>query len=167
LASKLVGWDIEIMTHDEYNDGIDRAERWFTALPNVQPETVETLIVEGFLSYTDLTFLDAAQLGELIGMTEEQADEVIACAEEWAEEAEEQARQEEEEAQRAREAEKARILGEAAAVAADAKPTVESVFGPTEPEPVTGEAPLTAAQVFGDAPANEQAPDSKSEPPAE
>src|SRR3954447_20143624 len=38
LASKLVGWDIEIMTHDEYNDGIDRAERWFNALPNVQPE---------------------------------------------------------------------------------------------------------------------------------
>ena len=25
LASKLVGWDIEIMTHDEYNDGIERA----------------------------------------------------------------------------------------------------------------------------------------------
>ena len=100
LASKLVGWDIEIMTHDEYNDGIDRAERWFTALPNIQPEMVETLIVEGFLSYTDLTFLDAAALGELIGVTEEQADEMIACAEEWAEEAEEQARQEEEEAQR-------------------------------------------------------------------
>ena len=52
LASKLVGWDIEIMTHDEYNDGIDRAERWFTALPNIQPEMVEALIVEGFLSYT-------------------------------------------------------------------------------------------------------------------
>ena len=33
-------------------------------------------------------------------MTEEQADEVIACAEDWAEEAEEQARQEEEAAQR-------------------------------------------------------------------
>jgi N utilization substance protein A len=154
LASKLVGWDIEIMTHDEYNDGIDRAERWFNALPNMQPEMVENLIVEGFLSYTDLTFLDAVQLGELIGMTEEQADEVISCAEDWAEEAEEQARQEEEEAQRAREAEKARILGEAgAAAAADAKPTVESVFGPTEPEPAPGEAPLTAAQVFGEAPA--------------
>src|SRR5205823_6110187 len=153
LASKLVGWDIEIMTHDEYNDGIDRAERWFTALPNIQPEMVETLIVEGFLSYTDLTFLDAVQLGELIGMTEEQADEVISCAEDWAEEAEEQARQEEEEAQRAREAEKARVLGEAGAAATEAKPTVESVFGPAEPEPAPGEAPLTAAQVFGDAPA--------------
>jgi N utilization substance protein A len=168
LASKLVGWDIEIMTHDEYNDGIDRAERWFTALPNIQPEMVETLIVEGFLSYTDLTFLDAAGLSEIIGVTEEQADEMIACAEEWAEEAEEQARQEEEEAQRAREAEKARILGEAAAAApAEAKPTVESVFGPTEPEPAPGEAPLTAAQVFGDAPTATPAPAGESERPTE
>jgi transcription termination/antitermination protein NusA len=155
LASKLVGWDIEIMTHDEYNDGIDRAEQWFTALPGVQPEMVETLIVEGFLSYTDLTFLDAAQLAEIIGVTEEAADEMIACAEDWAEEAEEQARQQEEEAARAREAEKARVLGEAgpaAAGGAEARPTVESVFGPAEPEPAPAEAPLTAAQVFGEPP---------------
>jgi N utilization substance protein A len=153
LASKLVGWDIEIMTHDEYNDGIDRAENWFTQLPGIQPEMVETLIVEGFLSYTDLTFLDATQLGEIIGVTEEVADEMIACAEEWADEAEEQARQAEQEAQRQREEAKARVLGEAgpAAAGADAKPTVESVFGPDEPEPVSGEAPLTAAQVFGEA----------------
>jgi len=169
LASKLVGWDIEIMTHDEYNDGIDRAERWFTALPGVQPEMVETLIVEGFLSYTDLTFLDAAGLGELIGVTEEAADEMIACAEEWAEAAEEQARQEEEEAQRAGEAEKARVLGEAAAAAgpAEVKPTIESVFGPAEPQQAPGEAPLTAAQVFGDAPAAPAVPAGESERPAE
>lgn len=154
LASKLVGWDIEIMTHDEYNDGIDRAERWFSALPNIQPEMVETLIVEGFLSYTDLTFLDAPQLGELIGVNEEQADEMIACAEEWADAAEEQARQEEEEAQRAREAEKAKVLGITEEVApngaAETKPTVESVFGPNEPAAAEAEAPLTAAKVFGE-----------------
>ncbi|HZY85661.1 MAG TPA: transcription termination factor NusA, partial [Gemmataceae bacterium] len=28
LASKLVGWDIEIMTHDELNEGIEKAEGW-------------------------------------------------------------------------------------------------------------------------------------------
>ena len=92
LASKLVGWDIEIMTHDEYNDGIDRAENWFRALPGITDEMVEALIVEGFLSYTDLTFLDAAGLMEIIPVDEETGDEMIACAEEWAEEAEEQAR---------------------------------------------------------------------------
>jgi N utilization substance protein A len=168
LASKLVGWDIEIMTHDEYNDGIDRAEGWFTQLPGIQPEMVETLIVEGFLSYTDLTFLDAPQLGELIGVSEEVADEMIACAEDWAEEAEEQARQAEAEAQRAREAEKAKVLfgGETpTAVPAEAKPTVESVFGPTEPEPVSTETPLTAAKVFGDEPATPAVPTGSADRP--
>ncbi len=151
LASKLVGWDIEIMTHDEYNEGIDRAEHWFGQLPAIQPEMVEALIVEGFLSYTDLTFLDPQQLTEIIGVTEDQAEEMIAYAEEWAEEAEEQARQAEEEAQRLREAEKARVLGEAGpAAAGEARPTVESVFGPEEPETAPAEAPLTAAQVFGE-----------------
>ena len=43
LASKLVGWDIEIMTHDELNEGIERAEGWFLQAPNVMGEMVETL----------------------------------------------------------------------------------------------------------------------------
>lgn len=107
LASKLVGWDIEIMTHDEYNEGIDRAERWFRELPNIADEAVEALIVEGFLSYTDLTFLDPPGLVEIIGCTEDEAEEMIACAEEWAEAAEEEARQQEEEAQRLREEQRA------------------------------------------------------------
>ena len=33
LASKLVGWDIEIMTHDELNEGIERAEQLVPADP--------------------------------------------------------------------------------------------------------------------------------------
>jgi N utilization substance protein A len=156
LASKLVGWDIEIMTHDEYNDSIDRAENWFRQLPGITDEAVEGLIVEGFMSYTDLTFLDPPQLSEMIGVQEDTAEEMIACAEEWAEEAEEQARQAEAEAQRARELEKQKVFFGGAApetAPAEAKPTVESLFGPETPSPEPSEHPLTAAQVFGDAPA--------------
>src|SRR2546428_4969926 len=58
LASKLVGWDIEIMTHDEYNDSIDRAENWFRQLPGITDEAVEGCIVEGVGSHTDLTLLE-------------------------------------------------------------------------------------------------------------
>src|SRR4029077_8734911 len=90
LASKLVGWDIEIMTHDELNEGIERAENWFRQIPGVSDELVEAFIEEGFLSYDDLTFLEPAQLGELAGVTEEQADEMIAFAEEAAERVEEE-----------------------------------------------------------------------------
>src|SRR5437588_1728255 len=92
LASKLVGWDIEIMTHDELNEGIERAEGWFRQLPHVQDPLVEVFIEEGFLSYDDLTFLEPAQLGELAGVTEEAADEMIAYAEEASERVEEETR---------------------------------------------------------------------------
>ena len=93
LASKLVGWDIEIMTHDELTEGIDRATNWFLQIPNMTEELVEAFIEEGFLSYDDLTFLEPAQLGELAGITEDQADEIIAFAEEAAEGVEEETRQ--------------------------------------------------------------------------
>ncbi len=85
LASKLVGWDIEIMTHDELNSGIEQAETWFreisAKMPEVTDEVVETFIEEGFLSFDDLTFLEPAELAELAGVTEEQAEEIIAFAE--------------------------------------------------------------------------------------
>ena len=44
LASKLVGWDIEIMTHDELNEGIERAEGWFRQLPAVEDAQVEAFL---------------------------------------------------------------------------------------------------------------------------
>src|SRR5437870_3302207 len=85
LASKLVGWDIEIMTLDELNESIERAVGWFNQIPGVSEEMAETFIEEGFLSYDDLTFMEPAQLGELAGITEDQAEELIAFAEEAAE----------------------------------------------------------------------------------
>ena len=81
LASKLVGWDIEIMTHDELASGIERAEGWFRQLPNVTDEIVEKFIEEGFLSYDDLTFLEPGQLAELSNVSDQQADEMIHFAE--------------------------------------------------------------------------------------
>ncbi|MBX7102440.1 MAG: transcription termination factor NusA [Gemmataceae bacterium] len=128
LASKLVGWDIEIMTHDEYNDGIDRAERWFRQLPGITDEAVEQLIVEGFLSYTDLTFLDGPGLQELIGCEEDVAEEMIACAEEWADAADEEARREQQELQAQREAARQQARMTMAGESADAKATFDSMF---------------------------------------
>jgi N utilization substance protein A len=165
LASKLVGWDIEIMTHDELNEGIEKAENWFSQIPGVTPELVEAFIEEGFLSYDDLTFLEPAQLAELAGTTEEQADEIIAFAEEASERVEEETRQarlaEEEARANAPPAEPTAVV-EAASSATNlfarepaappsAKPTLESLFGPdVAPEP---EEKLSAEQVFGDKPA--------------
>jgi N utilization substance protein A len=169
LASKLVGWDIEIMTHDELNEGIERAENWFRQIPEATEDLVEAFIEEGFLSYDDLTFMEPAQLAELAGVSEDQAEEMIAFAEEAAQRVEEETR-----AAKAAEAEAkgtapaARALGTArtsepaaprfpadgSGSAADAKRTFEGLFGPDQgAEP---EEKLSATQVFGEPQAEDQ-----------
>jgi len=147
LASKLVGWDIEIMTHDELANGIERAEGWFHQIPGVTDEMVETFIEEGFLSYDDLTFLEAAQLAELAGTTEEIADDFIQFAEEAAERVGEETK-----AAKALEAEAAAASGEQP----HARPVPTRSGAPTAadlfPEPLTAEAEepkITAEQLFG------------------
>jgi N utilization substance protein A len=165
LASKLVGWDIEIMTHEELNEGIERAEGWFRQIPGMMDELVEVFIEEGFLSYDDLTFMEPAQLAELAGVTEEQATEMIAFAEEAAERVEEETK-----AAKAAEAE-ARAAAVTAPVARSAgglsaadlfpetesnepeevKPTVETLFGP-DTSPAEDTDKRSAAEVLGDVP---------------
>jgi N utilization substance protein A len=162
LASKLVGWDIEIMTHDELNEGIEKAENWFRQIPHATDEMVETFIEEGFLSYDDLTFLEPAQLAELAGVTEEQAEEMIAIAEEGSERVEEETRlakeaEAEARAQAPQEPVARSSTGpkaadlfapEGPAPAPQTKPTMESLFGPDVPDKPEGT--LSAEQVFGE-----------------
>jgi transcription termination/antitermination protein NusA len=148
LASKLVGWDIEIMTHDEL---------------------VESFIEEGFLSYDDLTFLEPAQLAELAGVSEEQATEIVAFAEEAAEQVEEESRLAREAAAEMS-AETVPATAEAGAStsqllspdsgASEAKPTLDSLFGPDSGVPA--EKPLSAEQVFGE-PTSAAEPEGESE----
>jgi transcription termination/antitermination protein NusA len=121
LASKLVGWDIEIMTHDELAEALERAERWFGQLPHASPELTSALIEEGFLSYNDITCTDAQGLSEFSGLPEDQADEVVMYAEEYSDvmekSVEEERRQAEEAAEAARLEAEAQAAAEAAAQA--------------------------------------------------
>jgi N utilization substance protein A len=184
LASKLVGWDIEIMTHDELNSGIEQAENWFREMPAVTDEMVEVFIEEGFLSFDDLTFLEPAELAELSAVTEEQAEEMIAYAERRSEEVE----REQAEAKAAgleaapgapapssAAAKMARLLGDPTLVegggsvlekrpqpASGAKQAFDSLFRAEEPPP---EAPEAAAEE--EAPVEQQAGPSMEEAPAQ
>jgi N utilization substance protein A len=144
LASKLVGWDIEIMTHDELNEGIEKAEGWFSQLPGVTTELVEALIEEGFLSYDDLTCLEPAQLAELAGVNEEQAEEMIAFAEEGSVRVEEEAK-----VTRAAEAE-ARASGQTPAPARSAAATRAAEILPEGDPLPTEEVKPTAESLWPD-----------------
>jgi len=88
LASKLSGWDIEIMTQDELAESIDRAVQGFSALEGLSVELSEKLVEEGYLSYEDLSVIEPDDLMAMGGLTEEEVDKIVTQAEAKAEEAE-------------------------------------------------------------------------------
>lgn len=83
LASRLVGWDIEIMTETEFTGSLEKAEAWFSQIPGITDDLVQQFIEAGCLSYSDLECLEPEYIAELAGITEEAADDML----EWAEEA--------------------------------------------------------------------------------
>jgi N utilization substance protein A len=87
LASKLVGWDIEIMTAEELDEVIEKAVKAFERIDGVDTELAERLVEQGILSFDDLSVMEIADLVNTIeGLTEEQAMEIVARAETLAEE---------------------------------------------------------------------------------
>src|SRR3954466_3134602 len=87
LASKLVGWDIEIMTAEELDEVIEKAVKAFEKIEVVDTELAERLVEQGILSYDDLSVMEIADLVNTIeGLTEEQAVEIVTRAEVLAEE---------------------------------------------------------------------------------
>src|SRR4051812_48383145 len=88
LASKLSGWDIEIMTREELDSEIERAVGGFSSIEGVDDSLSEKLVGEGFLSYDDLSIIEPDALMEMGELTEEEANVIVEQAEERAEVAE-------------------------------------------------------------------------------
>ncbi len=88
LASKLCGWDIEIMTREELGEQIDQAVAGYSTIEGIDENLAERLVGEGYLSYDDLSVIEPDALMEMGGLTAEQVDTVVAEAEVRAEEAE-------------------------------------------------------------------------------
>jgi N utilization substance protein A len=91
LASKLSGWDIEIMTQEELAQAIERAVSGFSSLQGVEVELAERLVEEGFLSYDDLSIIEPDALMAMGNLDEETTTVIIEQAEGRAEQAEAQA----------------------------------------------------------------------------
>jgi N utilization substance protein A len=154
LASKLCGWDIEIMTNDELEQQIDRAVGGFSQIEGVTEELAQRLVEQGYLSYDDLSVIEPDDLMEMGGLTEEQVDAIVNQAEELALEAEHAADNE-----RRRKREEAKIdaataahdaaeaaAKAAAAPAAEEAPAEEAAAPPIEEPPpaeTTEEPPAT------------------------
>jgi N utilization substance protein A len=104
LASKLCGWDIEIMTREELDEQIERAVGGYCTIEGVDESLAEKLVGEGFLSFDDLSIIEPDALMEMSGLSEDQVMAITTQAEERAQEAEVAAAEE-----RRRQREQARI----------------------------------------------------------
>ena len=144
LASKLSGWDIEIMTQEELAENIDRAIDGFSTIDGLEMSVAEKLVEEGFLSYDDLSIIEPDDLMTMGELTQEQADHIVEQAEARAEEAEEAA------------AEARRVKREQEKLA-ELQAAAEEAAAPAE------EAPAEE----GDAPAAEEAAEEAPAEPAE
>ncbi len=91
LASKLCGWDIEIMTATELEAQIERAVSGFCTIDGVTPEIAQSLVEQGYLSFDDLSVIEPDALMEMGNLTAEEVDQIVEQAEIRAGEAEEAA----------------------------------------------------------------------------
>ena len=114
LASKLCGWDIEIMTGEELGEQIERAVSGFSEIEGLDEDLAQRLVEQGYLSYDDLEVIEPEDLMEMGGLTAGQVDVIVEQAETRAAEAEKAAT---EERRRQREAKQ---VAEAEARAAEA-----------------------------------------------
>ncbi|MCO6046757.1 transcription termination factor NusA [Aeoliella sp. ICT_H6.2] len=145
LASKLSGWDIEIMTQEELAESIDRAVEGFSQLEGMTLEVAEKLVEEGFLSYDDLSIIEPDDLMQMGSLSEETVNMIVEQAEERAEAAEEaaaEARRQKREQERL-EAE----VAQAEAAAAEARSGDEAAEADGETESPADETAESADQV--------------------
>ncbi len=94
LASKLCGWDIEIMTGSELEEQIERAVGGFSQIEGITEELAQALVEQGYLSYDDLSVIEPDAFMEMSGLSEEEVERIVEEAESRAEQAEEAAAEE-------------------------------------------------------------------------
>lgn len=149
LASKLSGWDIEIMTQDELAESIDRAVSGYSSIDGVEMPLAERLVEEGFLSYDDLSIIEPDDLMEMGDLTEEQVNTIVEQAEARAEQAEAaaaEARRAKREQDRIAEATAKAEAEEAALAAADEARAAEATQAAQATEEASSEPSEAAAE---------------------
>ena len=112
LASKLCGWDIEIMTREELEEQLEQTLIGFTEIEGINDELADRLVGEGFMSYDDLSIIEPEDLMTMGELTMEQVNTIVKAAEDRAEQAEREAaderrRRREQQREEARQAERA------------------------------------------------------------
>jgi N utilization substance protein A len=77
LASKLVGWDINVMTQESLDEQLDISIEAFSVIPEMPAELCENLVSQGFFTFDDLSVIEPDDLLEMSGLPQETVDAII------------------------------------------------------------------------------------------
>ncbi len=80
LAARLTGWDIDILTPDEYNKEVERMAEALKDVEGIDDSFIDKLLALGIISVLDLEEVGAAPLVEELDVPTEQAEKIIAAA---------------------------------------------------------------------------------------
>ena len=80
LASKLVGWDINVMTQVQLDAQLDKSIEAFCVVPEITVELAESLVSQGFFTFDDLSVIEPEQLVEMSGLTAAECDHIVEYA---------------------------------------------------------------------------------------
>ncbi|MEL7474029.1 MAG: transcription termination factor NusA, partial [Planctomycetota bacterium] len=156
LAARLTGWDVDILTPEEFNKGLEILQETLTTVEGVTEEMVDRLAALGMVSVFDIEEVGAGVLETELELTPEvaaHAVEITAAKAKIVAEIQ-QKEKEEAEARRKEEEEAARRLlsGEVPEGGVDAETAAAAILGVTAaPAPATTEAEAPAASEADDA----------------
>jgi N utilization substance protein A len=80
LAARLTGWDIDILTPDEYNQGIERLTKCVKSTEGADETLVDKLIALGIISILDLDDVGAEPLVTELNIKPDLAQRLITAA---------------------------------------------------------------------------------------
>ena len=80
LAARLTGWDIDILTPEEYNKNVDDMEKALTGVEGVEDVLLDKLLAMGIISLGDLEEVGAEPLVKELAIEEPLAACVVAIA---------------------------------------------------------------------------------------
>jgi N utilization substance protein A len=84
LAARLTGWDIDILTPDEYNEGIERLANCVKSVTGADDTLIDKLIALGIISVLDLDDVGPEPLMSELQLDAELANNLVAAAAEQA-----------------------------------------------------------------------------------
>lgn len=133
LAARLTGWDVDILTPDEFNKGLEIMSQTLTGVEGITEEMADRLAALGMISVFDVEEVGAEVLVNELGISEDLAARVIEVVSVKAKEvAEIQAKEKEATEKRKREEEEAarRLLsGDVPAGATDPELAAAAILG--------------------------------------